>query len=157
MNIGYKSKYCTIEELVPKEMLAECGEEKCWWFLDKEMLMGLDNLKDVTAKEYGIAITDVRLRVNNWKGGGDLDERGIRNPMTSTGAKWSIHKFARAVDVVIEIRKNGQWKALTGDEMRKIARKYHLFIGCTCIELGTSTWLHMDWRNCQPLMEVPFK
>jgi hypothetical protein len=137
-NSMYRCKYFKIEELIDKETFEARGE-KAWELLDDRALKALDLLREGLGKP---------LTLNNWLGGGTMDECGLRNPLTSTGSKYSQHKFGRGFDV--------HSKDFTAEQMRDYVRKNYKVLGITCIEKDTS-WLHFDCRNCTPLLEVPFK
>jgi hypothetical protein len=61
--------------------------------IDMRIVLALQHLREVS----GRAIT-----VNNWHKGGSLRLRGYRPEGTRTGAKWSQHKYGRAIDFHIE-------------------------------------------------------
>lgn len=58
-------------------------------FMDMRIVSGIQYLRDQSQKS---------IIINNWFNGGKLDERGLRSFDTRTGAKYSQHKFGRAVD-----------------------------------------------------------
>ena len=93
--------------------------------------------------------------INNWHNNGQYSESGLRRFDCCTGAKYSQHKYGRAIDVKI--------KGVTDyEEIRNEIRKnFALFrlVGLTTIERGTPTWLHCDCRLVENdlLNEVPFK
>ena len=92
--------------------------------------------------------------INTWHTGGQYKESGLRRFDTATGAKYSQHKFGRAIDIKIV---GGNY-----DHLRSLIR-YHWpelkEAGLTTIELDTPTWLHLDCRNTglDSLYEIPFK
>ena len=82
------------------------------------------------------------ITINDWVHGGRFKNRGLRNFTSSTGAKYSQHKFGKALDFVVsgmsadEVREKilGEWK----DDLMEL--------GLTAIEAGVS-WVHIDIRN----------
>ena len=136
----YKPKYFRLEELVPPDMFATVPAKYLWWALDWRVLWTADRLRE----RYG------KMIANTWLWGGDHKERGLRDPMTSTGAAWSQHKFGRALDLVpVET---------TAEEIREDIRAEtaypYAFKYITCIETGVP-WLHFDDRNWEGgLLEV---
>lgn len=126
----YRCKHFEIRELVPESVFNARGLFS-WDLLDAGLLMTLDALRD----RYG-AIT-----VNNWASGGAFKESGLRDPFTTTGAKWSMHKFGRAADLKFA----GKSAIEVFDDILKNDTFPHL----TCMENAqiTKTWLHIDTRN----------
>jgi hypothetical protein len=55
----------------------------------------------IKAAQYLRSITGLGITINNWATGGPYKESGLRNFETSTGAKYSAHKFGRAADLKI--------------------------------------------------------
>lgn len=55
----------------------------------------------IKAAQYLRSITGIPITINNWATGGAYKESGLRNFETSTGAKYSAHKFGRAADLKI--------------------------------------------------------
>lgn len=84
--------------------------------------------------------------INNWATGGAYEESGLRDFTTSTGAKYSAHKFGAAIDIKIG--------NLDSHEMAKIIIENYedIFkpLGVTRIENPDFTkgkyrsWLHID-------------
>ncbi len=85
----------------------------------------------------------------NWMTGGAYKESGLRDPLTSTGAKYSMHKFGGAIDIKV--------KGMSSHEMAKIVKdNWQDFqrLGIRRIEDPNDTqskwgskgqdWLHMD-------------
>jgi hypothetical protein len=130
--MSYRPKYFAINELVPPNVLAERGE-RAWAFMDDRILRGADWLRE----KFGPAVINGRF------GGKVFTESGLRDPFTTTGAKWSQHKFGRALDL--------KFTRVTVQEVYdyiirnpKEAREN----GITTIEdiAFTPTWLHIDCR-----------
>ena len=87
--------------------------------------------------------------INNWWNGGQFNERGLRNPFTTTGAAMSQHKFGRASDK--------SFTKATAEEVREYIKIHWKELGITCIEDEVS-WVHSDVRyvlNQTELLIVP--
>ena len=81
------------------------------------------------------------ILVNNWFWKGSLKYRGFRPMSTDIGAKFSQHKFGRAVDFNV--------KNLSDDAVREFIlrnEKKYYDLGLSRIENGkfTTSWIHID-------------
>ena len=99
----------------------------------------------IKAVQYLRTALDMPITVNNWATGGPYQESGLRNFETSTGAKYSAHKFGKAADLKIG--------KLTSYEMCNLVKKHEeelLKIGIKRMEAPEYTvgknrsWLHLD-------------
>jgi len=99
----------------------------------------------VQAAQYLRTMTGLSITINNWASGGSYKESGLRNFETSTGAKYSAHKFGAAVDLKIG--------DLNSFEMVKLIKEHELDL----IDIGICryenpeftkgkhrSWLHID-------------
>ncbi len=126
------SEHFYLDELVPKEIYMQFYE-KSIIFLDpriKDMIEGV--------RTY----FNVPIIINNWYTGGDRHESGFRLPDTKTGARFSQHKFGRAVDMIFP-------KGTDYEKVRQTIRdKYDTFrkMGITTFEKNVN-WLHLDCRQ----------
>ena len=128
---GYRCKFFGIKELVPPTIYAARGEA-AWELLRPDALRTLDLLRE----KFGICT------VNNWAAGGTYKESGLREFSTSTGAKYSQHKFGGAFDC--------KFKSATPAEVAAYVLKHQgEFPELTTIEdvKDTPTWFHFDVRN----------
>jgi len=123
------SPHFKIAELVSKEVLTKFGASSTW-FIDPRIITLLEFLRN----RFGVT------HVNNWIDGGDLDSRGFRSLMDSTGATYSQHRYGRAVDCSFnipaqEVREDIKlnWNAL------------YKPLGITTIEDNVN-WCHADMR-----------
>lgn len=134
-----------LDEFVPKEIheLIEKGDAKLSDYQDVRIPVLVQWIRNQVKQS---------VNINNWIDGGQLDERGVRSPNTSTGAKKSRHKYeddeagniirkSDAVDIQIG--------SMSGRQMYDWAQenKEALFgLGVRTIEHYTLTpgWLHMD-------------
>lgn len=84
------------------------------------------------------------VKINDWAKGGRFRERGLRRHDTATGARWSQHKYGRAIDINI-----GTW---TPQEMLDFVMQHERYLverqWVTVIEdvAFTKSWLHLDCR-----------
>ncbi len=121
------------------EFMPSAEYERLWlWLIDDRILRTMDAIRE----HYGKPVT-----INNWFWGGQYKERGLRSMTTTTGAKYSQHKFGRAVDFHIV--------GIPAETIRNDIRK-GLFPLITCIEKDVN-WVHIDVRNENPLYEVSAK
>lgn len=130
---NYKPAHFKLQELVPPDVYQALGE-RAWELLDLRALVTLDHLREALGP----------ITVNNWHAGGNYKESGLRSPATSTGAKYSQHKFGRAFDC--------KFNGVTPHEARDyVLRNADRFPYLTTIENpdATPTWFHFDVRNHQ--------
>lgn len=131
-------KYFKIEELVSPKVYETYGEAN-WRLFSTEILE--------TALVLRCKILNVPLICNNWKGGGQLTQRGFRENISSI--VWSktnagvlymgAHTIGKGLDF-----SSGK---MTADEMRAVIKaKQSLLPHKVRIELPKSapTWLHID-------------
>ncbi len=138
------TKNFIIQEFVTPEIYKIFGENSIW-FIDKRI---------INVAQYLRETLNVPATINNWHSGGQYKESCLRNFQTSTGAKYSQHKYGRAADI--------KFYGLTPEEVRDYIRKNFPVLstmGLTTIEKDTPTWVHVDCRNTgtNTLFEVPYK
>jgi hypothetical protein len=141
MNI---TKNFTVQELVPPEVYTERGDAVAQ-LMDVRIINVAQWLRDKLGKP---------ITINNWNTGGQYKESGLRNFETSTGAKWSQHKYGRALDLKIT--------DMQAEDVRKFIRLNWATLktmGLTTIEKDTPSWVHIDCRytGLDYLLEVPYK
>lgn len=126
----YRPRHFEIQELVPPEIYDARGEA-AWELLDARALATLDRMREF----FGPII------VNDWHWGGQYRESGLREPNTSTGARYSQHKFGRAFDCKF---RHTTPLAVYGH----ILAHQDDFPYLTTLEdiEATPTWLHFDVR-----------
>jgi len=83
----YKCKYFKIVELVNPELLKQIGENVAWIMFDERLL----RLADAIREKYGACTVNAS----------GLVDCGLRDPQCATGAKNSMHKIGRALDLHI--------------------------------------------------------
>ena len=149
MNRIKVSKDFFLDEFIPPEMYGRFEAHALMW-IRPEIISIAQELRNT----FG------RTIVNNWSAGGNnspeeffsfnkelqkgfFTESGLRLPVTTTGAKYSMHKFGCAADL--------KFVHVSPDEVRKyIVRHYKSrfqTLGLTRIEKDTPTWLHIDIAN----------
>jgi len=124
------SEHFDIEEFVPRGIFDQYGA-KSIWYIDQQLIEGAEWLRS----HFNAPIT-----INNWHTGGKFQERGFRVPTTTTGARFSQHKFGRAIDFNVQgMTSDGVAKELIG-----LAHTSHF----TTIEdpKFTQGWTHLDLR-----------
>jgi hypothetical protein len=129
--MNYRPASFIIQELVPPDIYAALGE-RAWELLDSRALETLQQLRNT----FGSLI------VNNWHKAGAYKESGLRSFTTSTGAKFSQHKYGRAFDC--------KFKGATPREVASyVLKRATEFPYLTTIENpdATPTWFHFDVRN----------
>ena len=91
--MSYIPNFFKAEELVPPNIYNELDGNinKICFLFDNRLLWTIDQIR----RKYGPCI------INNWKSDGMFSERGLRDFNSKTGAKWSQHKFGRAIDIDI--------------------------------------------------------
>jgi hypothetical protein len=133
--MSYHPKYFALNEVIPPAIIAERGE-RAWALMDDRILRGADWLREM----FGPAVINGRF------GGKVFTESGLRDPFdtTSKSAKWSQHKFGRALDL--------KFTRVTAKEV------YEYIIrnpsearanGITTVEdiAFSPTWCHIDCRK----------
>lgn len=122
-----------LQEFVPPEIYTKFGNSSIW-FIDNRLINVVQYIRTATKKP---------LTINNWHKGGTYKESGYRVPDSTTGAKYSQHKFGRAADLKSELTPQeiylfikDSWKVLSS-------------LGLTTVENveATKTWLHIDLRH----------
>lgn len=134
----YKCSYFKIKELVSPELLKNISENTLWMMFDDRLL----SCADLIREKYGACV------VNS----GTLVDCGFRAMDSKNGAKWSAHKFGRALDLhILSIEKrcigNKEEKIKAYNEVRNELLKDNRF-GCLNFEHNIS-WLHIDTFNRQ--------
>lgn len=84
MMAQYRTKYFNIKELVNPTLLKKIGEKTAWALFDPELLKAADAIRE----KYGPMTINTK----------DLTDCGLRDPLSTTGAKYSMHKIGRALD-----------------------------------------------------------
>lgn len=128
-----QENYFKTEEFVPKSIYQQYGENSKW-FIDPRII----KLANFTRKFFNKSVT-----INNWLWGGTLDERGFRDPASSTGGKLSQHRFGRAIDInVASMTPKAVYEAILAN------KEVFMEAGLTCMEdiNDTPTWCHLDIR-----------
>ena len=138
--MDYIPKHFQPFEVVPREVhkAFETSNQiyKIWWLFDPRILKAADRIRD----RYG------RMTCNDWFWGGNNHYRGWRPPGCNVGAKYSQHRFGRALDLVPT--------EVTAEDIRRDIKAGEDFGNAvTCIEDRVS-WLHIDCRNYEGLLIV---
>ena len=131
----YLPEYFKVEELVPPDLFTIHGYDSLY-FLDDRILKTLDMLRD---------FLETPIIVNDWKNGGLFTQRGYRTAQ-SIGAKYSAHRFGKAVDFDV--------KKLSSDQFRKMVQKGELD---SCLKYITRIEDNVSWNHidCMGLPREP--
>lgn len=103
--------------------------------MDMRIILAIQYLRDITGK---------KITVNNWIHGKILRLRGYRPEGTRIGAKWSQHKYGRALDFNIEGMTTREVHALILEHEQVFIERQWI----TVIEdpRDSPTWIHVDCR-----------
>lgn len=130
----YKCKYFTIKELVHPNNL-KINEEILWLLLDERILRFADKIRE----RYGACYINTS----------QLKDCGLRDINSTTGAKYSQHKFGRALDLhIMSIEKKKlthEQKTKEYNEIRQELMKNKEFDGLNFE--NNIYWLHIDVGN----------
>lgn len=138
------SKHFDLREFVDPTTYAARGERSIE-LIDERIIEVAELLREMTGKP---------VIINNWHIGGQYHESGLRQMNTKTGARWSQHKYGRAIDCKVQ--------GMKPEDVRNLIRvNWPAFklAGLTTIEKDTPTWVHLDCRckMIDSLYEVPYK
>lgn len=131
---GFEGAPFVIEEFVPKEIFNLYGPKSIWFI----------NVGVVTSMVFLRNWFDASITINNWHLGGKFQNRAYRVPDSKTGAKFSQHKLAKAIDFNVT--------GLDSDEVSKRIidnwADIHKNVSFTTIENPefTKGWTHLDTR-----------
>ena len=131
--MSYRPKYFQLHEVVYPGAIQARGEQ-AWQLMDDRILRGADWLRE----KFG-AIT-----INGKFAGKGFTESGLRDPFTVTGAKFSQHKFGRALDLKFhKVTVKEVYEHIIRNPSEARAN------GITTVEdiAFTPTWLHIDCRT----------
>lgn len=132
----YKCKHFTIKELVNPDVLKQIGEMTAWAVFDERIL----RMADAIREKYGACTVNAS----------GLVDCGLRDPQSKTGAKYSMHKVGRALDLhirSIELKHAGDKaaKIKAYNQVREELMLSHQF-DVLNFEHNIS-WLHIDTGN----------
>ena len=122
-----------LDEFIHPDYMRKFGKNALW-FIDHRIVTIAQELRT----DLGVPIT-----INNYETGGQYKSSGLRVQSAKIGAKYSQHKYGRAIDC--------KFKGVTIQEafdflMHNQGKYFNL--GLTTIENieHTPTWLHLDCR-----------
>jgi hypothetical protein len=134
----YTPRHFKAYEFVPPEVYAELGRDALHFLVDVRTLITADQLRDF----FGVPVL-----INDWywkkKQGVPSrkwkTQRGYRPPKSRTGARWSQHRFGRALDATVV--------GVSATEVRDIVVNHpSVFPYVTRVE-DKVNWLHADCAN----------
>lgn len=137
----YKCKYFKISELVAPAVAKVVPENTLWAMFDDRLLRCADLIRE----KYGPCTVN----------GGGLTDCGLRDWTSKTGAKYSAHKFARALDIhILAIERtcagNKTAKAAEYDRVRRelmADMRFNALNFEKTVSGAPCTWLHCDTYN----------
>lgn len=129
--MNYRPRHFLLQELVPREVFDARGNG-AWELLDARALITADALRD----KFGVCV------VNDWHEDGRFNESGFRDSASSTGAKYSQHRYGRGLDC--KFAKATPREVF--DYLRAHAEDFPYLTTLEDVE-ATPTWLHFDVRN----------
>lgn len=134
----YKCKHFVIKELVNPTLLKQVGEQTAWAIFDERLL----RMADAIREKYGACTINAS----------GLVDCGLRDPQSATGAKYSMHKIGRALDlhirsIELEYAGNKAGKTAAYNRVRETLMINPQFDGLN-FENNIS-WLHIDTGNRQ--------
>lgn len=130
-NNQYRCKYFKIEELVHPNLLKTIPEENLWRMFDDRLLKIADKYRE----HYGPIFINGR----------GLVDCGLREMNSKTGAKYSPHKFGRALDLHIISIENLNLPKEEKIERYNRVRKEIVYAAINYEE--NISWLHIDTYN----------
>jgi len=122
-----------LDEFIHPDYMRKFGQNALW-FIDHRIVTIAQELRNDL---------NVPIIINNYETGGGYKSSGLRTLGSKVGAKYSQHKYGRAIDckfIGLEIREAYDFLLHNQDK--------YFNIGLTTIENieHTPTWLHLDCR-----------
>lgn len=133
---GYIPKYFIAEELVDPKTFAKIGKWGSFNIMDSRIIWTIDKIRE----QYGSKIT-----INNWKWGGQRKYSGYRPVDSNMGAKFSQHKFGRAIDFIME---GVDASSIRADILANPEQNCFKYISAI-EDFNRMGWVHIDVRNIQ--------
>ena len=138
----YKPKHFTAKELLPPNAYSALGDNGLYLLMDWRILWTIDSLR----KRLG------PITINNWHTGGSFSQRGFRDD-ANTGARYSQHRFGRAVDFDIKGLPAAEFRAKVksgelNEELQYITviEESHTVVVAGKKSVVPATWNHVDCR-----------
>lgn len=133
-------EYFDVQELVTPWAYKKFKSRGDYFFLsrfDPRLLATILFIRETTGR---------KMTINNYKWGGDFDERGVRDNLAPivkarTSAYWSAHVFAMAVDFDLEgmtAEEVREWLVEHSEELPFKIRLEHTLNGVSI------SWVHLD-------------
>lgn len=136
----YKCQYFKLSELVNPAVLKSVPENTLWLIFDDRLLRCADLIRE----KYG------PCSVN----GSGLVDCGLRDWKSTTGAKYSAHKFGRALDIhILAIERTAKTKTEKAAQYDRVRRELMADMRFNALNFEKTsggapiTWLHCDTYN----------
>jgi len=131
----HRPYYFNIKELVDKKTFSNIGWNALYWCFDSRLLWTADAIRHYFGRP---------MLINNWDMGGNLQYRGFRPFNCNFGAKFSQHRFGRAIDFNI--------LGMDDQEVRKIIKEKGRSESCfkyinRLEDFKGMNWVHIDLAN----------
>lgn len=135
------SKNFVVQEFVYPELYSQFGERSVM-FVPRTIVLGAQALRD----HFGKSVT-----INNWHNGGQRKLSGLRPFSTKVGARFSLHKFALAIDILVE---SIDYREVYDQIHLNYKDKFSPFF--TTVEHidDVNGWNHLDARNVDHIPKV---
>ena len=140
------TKNFSLSEFIDPSIYKELGDTSIK-LLDSRLPIIAQEVKDILTEHYK---KNVRVTINGNLNGHIYTESGLRKDNTTTGAKWSDHKYGRAIDCKFSLDdstvlpiKDVYFILTQADNLSRLLK-----LGLTTIEdiNYTKTWLHLSVR-----------
>lgn len=136
----YKCQYFKLSELVNPALLKTVPENTLWSMFDDRLLRCADLIRE----KYGPCTIN----------GGGLTGCGLRDWKSTTGAKYSAHKFGRALDIhILAIERTAKTKTEKAAQYDRVRRELMADMRFNALNFEKTsggapiTWLHCDTYN----------
>lgn len=131
--ILYYPKYFTVQEFVYPKIYSVFGARSIE-FMDPDILIVADAIREFFARP---------VYINDWQFSGQNTMRGLRPFTASVGSKFSMHKYGRAIDFVVQGIPAEHVRAEIIEQLRKKVEPFTLI---QRMEVFTS-WTHIDTKR----------
>lgn len=145
MNEGYRPKYFELYELLPPELYTYTDmtlpkeQQSGWNYFDVVLLETIDVIREIIGKP---------LICNTWYQNGNRRWSGFRPSYCEIGAKNSLHKEGKAVDLICASYTAAEMRKIIKDNKDRLPYKIR-------IEDGVS-WLHVDVKERKDKVKIYF-
>jgi len=126
-------RHFSVQELVDRHYYSRFGD-RAIEFIDPRIILIVDAVRD---------LFDLPVYVNDWPFSGDIQYRGLRSFYANVGAFYSMHKFGRAIDFVVQATPA---EVVRDAIIRQIRLRKRPFTYIRRMEVFTA-WTHIDLKD----------